>query len=382
MADALDPRILAAAECLAELPVDKRAIEEARLHHATTLRLPIEEVGKPDVSTLGEYLDLEIELPPMLVEPGLIARGAITAMIARGGKGKTSINLNKLVRWSMGRPLFDELPETLKPIQPLRSLIIENEGAPGHFQEICQRIVTCNGYTPDEVKLARENIHVWGDGGWSGLKLDDDKNLEMVDRATRETASDVLFVEPFRGLWKGEENSSTEMSNVLDSLSEIASNNSCAVIITHHERKSAPGDGGDAMDTARGSSVMEGVCAVMERWRHVKNGTQSELSWIKSRFREAPAPLRMEFVRDSWSYEYVTEDESARAVLALFIQDQDQYFSVADVAKELSDHQQTARRLLNKLTDEGRLVRTRKDSAYVFRYKPDGDSEREPLAIS
>jgi hypothetical protein len=107
----LAPETEAYAAYLAGLPSDDaRAVAEQQKRMLVLAELPDEEVGKPPVTALGDYLDNEIQLPPMLVEPGLVARGAISAMISRGGKGKTALSLNRLIRWSMGKPVFDDLP--------------------------------------------------------------------------------------------------------------------------------------------------------------------------------------------------------------------------------------------------------------------------------
>jgi hypothetical protein len=355
-----------------------------QLKQLVLAQLPDQEIGKPPVSTLGEYLDTEIELPPMLVEPGLVARGAISAMIARGGKGKTAVSLNRLVRWSMGKPLVDELPDLMKPVGPLRVLIIENEGAPGHFQTVLRTILMENDFTADEIALARENVIIWGDGGWSGLKLDDPENIALVDRAVGETNCDIVFIEPFRGLWRGDENSSTEMANVLDAISDIANRHDCAALLTHHENKSGGNENTDPMSAARGSSVMEAVAAVMERWSPVKGGRQRELSWIKARFAEAPAPVRLEFDREKWSYRHVAEEEGEREVLGLLSQFPGQYMTLAEMKDELGESYQKVRKWANALSEEGK-IKKRSDAGqmhYCYLGSESGDDETSPLAIT
>lgn len=384
MAD-LNEQTLAYGDYLVGLESDEerqRAMQQ--LQQLVVAQLPAEEVAKPPVSTLGEYLDTEIELPPILVEPGLVARGAISAMIARGGKGKTAVSLNRLLRWSMGKPLLDELPELMKPVGPLKILIIENEGAPGHFQKVLRTIIEQNDFTPEEQALARENVHIWGDGGWSGLKLDDPANIELVDRAVGETGCDIVFIEPFRGLWRGDENSATEMANILDAISDIANKHNCAAMITHHENKSGGGEANDPMSAARGSSVMEAVAAVMERWAPVKGGRQRELSWIKARFDEAPAPVRLEFDRDKWSYRFVAEEEGEREVLGFLSQFPGQYMTINEIKDELGESYQRVRKWCNALAEDDK-IKKRSDSGsinYCYTGGSAADDSTSPLAIT
>jgi RecA-family ATPase len=361
---------------------DDRSAAERQKNVLVQAQLPDEEIGKPPVSTLGEYLDREIALPPMLVQPGLVARGAVSAMIARGGKGKTAVSLNRLLRWSMGKPLFDELPDVFCPEDgPLRVLLIENEGAPGHFQKVLRTILSENNFTGDDIEKARENVHIWKDGGWSGLKMDEAEDRALVDRATQLTKADIVFVEPFRGLWKGDENSSTDMAVVLDAFSEIANKHDCGFLLTHHERKSGAGEDGDPMSAARGSGVLEAHAAVMERWRPAKGGEQRELSCIKNRFEEPYSDVRMEFDRQKWSYRYVQEAEIDRAILKHMQQFPNQWMGAKEVADELDETYAKTRRHLNKLETEERVRKTTNQNQVMYTIK-DKNGDQEGLAIT
>src|SRR4051812_28149098 len=94
----------------------------------------------PPVRTLREYLDAPIEVPPVLVEPNMVVRGGLNATIGRAGKGKTVLSLNRLLRWSSGAPFFEgwknqEGQHFYEPVDPLKVLIVENEGAAGLFHK-------------------------------------------------------------------------------------------------------------------------------------------------------------------------------------------------------------------------------------------------------
>lgn len=368
---------------LAELPEEQRKRGIKVIETLATNNAPSEEVGKPPVASLGEYLARELNEAPVLVHPGIMARGAITAMVSRGGKGKTAVSLNRIVRWAMGKPLFDELPDVMRPEGELRTLVIENEGAPGHFQKVLRTILENNDFSEEDQAKARENIFIYGDGGWSGLKLDDEANVRIVKRAVEETKPDIVFIEPFRGLWRGNENDSTEMSNVMDAFSDIANTYECAILLTHHERKSGPGDGGDPMDAARGSGVLEGHAAVMERWLPVKGGQYRELSWMKARFEEAPAPVTMQFDRERWGYDYVGEDDMTRDVAKFMSQFPESWMSVTEVANETGYPYHKVRKLLTNLKDlDPPKVASRAVEGKVhYRWKDLSDDDGGGLAV-
>lgn len=376
MSEGIDPEILAWTAYLAGLDEKERAAAVRAGRQALIAQLPDDEVGKPPIRTLGEYLDEPIDLPPMLVEPGFVARGAISLLISRGGKGKTAVSLNRLMRWSMGKPLFDAVPEVMLPTRPLKILMIENEGAPGHFQQVLDTILNKNDFTDDEKALARKNLLVWGNGGWSGLKLDDPEQFAMVRRGCEQTNPDILFLEPFRGLWKGAENDDVAMANVLDQISLLANDFELGALITHHERKSSL-DGGDPMSAARGSTVFEGHAAVMERWMPTKGHDQRELSTIKNRFNpEPPPPVRMEFDKERWGYRYVGEAEKLETIVHVLRQlAREDYLTISDVAEECGENYATTRRYLNQAAEKGYAGKRAlgQGNGYGYRYKPQPD---------
>lgn len=365
---------------LAELPTDtardqaRAAARQSRM--LATSDEELEKIGKPPIRTLGEFLDAEIEIPPMLVEPGLVARGGITALIAKGGKGKTTLSFNRLIRWAMGKPLFDELPEVMRPTDKIRSLIVENEGAGWHTQNMLNDIIGANGFSAEELAEARDNVHIWGDGGWSSLRMDDPANVELVKRGCEEIKPDIVFLEPFRLLWRGEENSSTEMMTVIEGLFEIAATYNCAIMVSHHESKGSVEDGADPMEKARGSSVFSDLGAVMERWAPVGND-QREWKLTKWRYADAPAPVRMRYDREIAGYEYVREDENVRAVMQVLAQSPGTWFDTHELRDETGETLDNVRKFANKAAEDGKVKRERAPGGgrmqYMLATSPDED---------
>ena len=377
---ASDPRLQEAAAFLATLPEEDRDKGLEIVRARTLAAAPAGEVGKPPVRNIDEYLDWEVPMPPMLVEPGLVARGAITLLVSRGGKGKTAVTLNMLTRWAAGLPMFDDLPEVLSPDEPLKSLIIENEGAPGMFQQHIRRIVA--PYTGDERQLIGENLLIWGDGGWSDMKLDEDKSINLVRRALELHKPDIVFLEPFKGLWSGDENSNVDMNNVLDRLTGLATQNNCGIILTHHERKSGAGEDGEELSAVRGASSLEGHAAVIFRWKPVQNNALRELRQIKFRFGQPIAPVRMQFDVERHGYGYVSENEKLRTIIGHMEGAPSEWYGVAELAEELGETERVIRDTLNAHTKPGakskqeeRFRRTKITGQSGWRYRLVGGSE-------
>lgn len=316
------------------------------------------------IKTLGEYLASPIEVPPELVSPYMIVRGGLHATIGRAGKGKTVLNLNRALRWAAGKPLFDGWTdddglEYLSPSRPLKILIVENEGAAGMFHRQIGIMLNSTEFLTDEDReLCRENVLIWGEGGYSGLKFDDPRKLDTVRAGVEKHEPDIMFIEPFRSLWQGEENSATEMHVVIDALVGVATDYDCACLISHHERKSGTGEGStEKMNAARGSSVLEGAVTIMENFEPVGPDEKlRELSWSKSRHSVPPTPVRMEWVANSWWYRWVPDVEVDGVILAALRRNGDEPMNLNGLIAETGEPAGKLRRRLLKLEESGKIL--------------------------
>jgi len=332
-----------------------RLIKQVQLRAASIT--PDESIGAAPIIKLGDYLDQTIEVPPRLVEPALFVRGGIFCVTGAPGKGKTSFLLNCLVAWASGRAMFPGCSQ-LVPSAPLRSLIIENEGAPGEFHRKVGIMVNKGPLTDSERKLARENVLVWGDGGYSGFKLDEIAYVEKLKRGVEEHKPDIVFIEPFHGLWSGEENSATEMRKVLDAMQDIATGHDLTIAIAHHDRKSGAYEDGDLMNVARGSGALAGAVTVMSHHRPAKDDQEREWSVSKSRHAPKPTPVRMTWDDTTQWYSWVSEESGEADVLQLLQDAGGDPCYVPDLAQQLGESQKWVRARLKKLKDEGRCKTT------------------------
>lgn len=317
------------------------------------------EAFEAPIEQLRAYLARDIPVPPILVEPALVVRGGLTCTVGRAGKGKTQMNLNRIMRWAAGIPMFDGLKNKedktiLGPTSPLKILIIENEGAAGMFHRQTGIMLHAEGWlTQEQREMVLDNVLVWGDGGWSGLKLDDQAQLDTVRAGCEKWEPDIVFIEPFRGLWKGDENSATDMALVADALSGIAADFNCGVILTHHERKSGAGEDGEKMSAGRGSTVLEGVVATMENFEIAKGGDFRELSWSKVRYGGGHVllPVRMEWQAGDWWYRHVPLDELEQSLMDELADADPEPLTVKDLVERTDEKEHTIRRNLKRLLE-------------------------------
>lgn len=362
---ASDPIVNEFAKFLAGIADEDERKRMMRQATALAMNMATDEVlaPEPPIRTLEQYLNDPIEIPPILVGSErcpIVVRGGVNGTIGRAGKGKTVMALNRMLRWCAGLPMFDTWtdPETnepyLAPLQPLKILVVENEGAGGLFHKQIGIMSSAAAYLNDEQrKLARQNMLIWGDGGYSGLKLDDDEKLNWLRSGIEKWEPDIVFIEPFRGLWNGEENSATDMAVVVDAMVAIAADYQCGVLVSHHERKSGVGDDGEKMSAGRGSTVLEGVVTVMENFEGVKNNEFRELSWSKSRHGRAPAPVRMEWDSDAWWYKHVEESDLELQIVNALRENDEEPMTVSELREITDEKEKKLRDTLNALKDKG-----------------------------
>lgn len=326
------------------------------------------------LKSMAEYLATDLPVPPELVSPYLIVREGLVCTVARSGKGKTVFNMNRLVAWAAGKPLFPTATPSLAPSQPLKSLIIENEGTAPLFQRQVRTMIERGPFTPDERKLIGENLTIWGDGGFQNLLVDDPNDRADLLLALEDKRPDILFIEPLRQLHSKNENDSQEMSKVLMDLQAIAHDFELCVITAHHERKSGGGEDGEQMSGARGSTVLEGATTAMESLRHIPEGDYAEVSWTKSRYGARPDELRMKWNDETNWYEHVPVSELEGKIIAALSASDGKALTTHSLAEAIGEKYDKTRRTANRMVENGVIARSSSGRETIFRVRTD-DSE-------
>lgn len=249
----------------------------------------------PPVRTLREYLSARVTVPPELVSPTMIVRGGVSAVVGSGGVGKTTLMLTRVLRWAAGLPWFDDVRLAYVPTKPLKTLVVENEGAGGLFHRKLHNMLANAPIDGDVIEQTLDNVLIWGDGGYSNFKLDNPESADLINTALRDTPDiDLVVLEPFSRLWSGDENSNTEMNALLSALEDLAGKHDVGVLIGHHRRKGMAGQGESVQDFARGASALEGAVTHMEFLHRTKHGW-AEVDSTKNRYSDAPGPYYLEW---------------------------------------------------------------------------------------
>lgn len=348
----LQSQVAGLGDTLKGLPYEEREKTLRQLQLIVAAGAPAEALEEPaPIRSLGDYLENPPPVPPELVTPKFLVRGGLTVTAGRAGYGKTSIHLNRLMPWAAGEPMFERLKTAFVPEKPLRILVIENEGAGGEFYKKIKTMLDHSRFDAAQRELIKKNLLIWGEGGYAGVRIDNEKSLKTVQRGIEEWEPDVVLLEPFSRIHDKNENDNSEMNQVGSVLEEMAVKYSIGIMLAHHEGKGHR-DSEEKMDRQRGASSLEGWTTFMETLEQAKGGAQRELVSTKSRYGEKPPPTRFEWKDHGW-YDYVAPERGVAEIIAELDADQPRF--VADLAEELGEHQHRIRTLLKKAEEAGQV---------------------------
>jgi hypothetical protein len=184
--------------------------------------------------------------------------------------------------------------------------------------------------------------------------IDDTKKLNGLRRGIEQWEPDLVFIEPFRSLWAGEENSATEMQVVADALVGIATDYNCGVWFAHHEKKGGFGED-DKMSAARGSTVLEGVVTVMENFGSVKNDELRELSYSKSRYEVPPPPCRLDWDQEHKWYTHIPSDQIEDEIILALQENNDEPMTVTELSDVNGETKRKLNETLKKMVKDGKV---------------------------
>ena len=179
--------------------------------------------------------------PPQLIE-GILFRGA-KMIIAGPSKSRKTWNLTDLaISVSLGRPWCGFTTRASAV------LYVNLEIARFSYRKRIRFVCAGRGFTPSD--LAR--FHVWNRRG------KDNEISQLSARLRRQAArvgADLIIIDPiYKTYGDREENSNTEMAQVLNELEKLAQDTSAAVLIAAHFPKGNL-TGRDAIDRVAGASV-------------------------------------------------------------------------------------------------------------------------------
>lgn len=193
---------------------------------------------------------LTAPLPPLdFVLPGLLP-STFGLLIAPGATGKSQLALDFATSISLGRPVAGGLFPASKPgkvvflageesdrlfAERIRSLLLlDEQGAPCLHDNLVL------------LPMAGESCTLLADGRPTAL-YDELRTISMRAR--------LIIVDPLRRMHAGDENNSSDMTNFVVAMEQLAKATGAAVIGLHHANRASAGDTA-SQNAARGSSAL------------------------------------------------------------------------------------------------------------------------------
>jgi hypothetical protein len=218
---------------------------------------------RPEVLRVLDTMHLVTTTPVPLfwLAAGVWCRGKLTMFGGREKRGKSLVQLALAVMMASGGGEIAGIE-----VKAGRVLLIDAENGE---REIHRRLRAMG--------LTAEHAHNFLVAEARGFELREHRGL--VDELAREHRADLVLLDSFRSLWRGDERDEAEVARALDPLRELAHGTETAYSLVHHAQK-----GGEEY---RGSSAIGACvdwCVMLDRDREDKDKARRRLANPLARF--------------------------------------------------------------------------------------------------
>lgn len=225
----------------------------------------------------------EPEEPIKEIVSGLLNAGTVAALVAGGGVGKTYLSIDLAMHIVLGREWLGF------PVMQGRALFIDEESGIRRMKKRLREASRAQD-APDDVPIAFTSLE--------GFDLRNPQHIEAVNWAVETSKADIVFIDALIDIIPGaDENSSSDIQPVMQTLRQIAERHQVAIVVLHHTNK----QGG-----YRGTTAIKGAV---------------DLMIVAERKEESP---RLDFVTEkardieriifSATFEYDKDEESFRFI--------------------------------------------------------------------
>jgi len=195
--------------------------EENAKNGAATVRpmaRPLSELLRPDYNDEGELLQYRF-----------LCRGAGLLLCGPTGIGKSSLSLQCMILWALGRAAFG-----IQPSGRLKSLLIQAENDDGDLAEMRDGIVAGLKLSAEETEQALANVIVAREDTRTSIAF----FVDVVRPLLAEHKPDLLVIDPALCYLGGEANAQRDVGGFLrNGLNPLLREFDCGCLLVHHTNK-------------------------------------------------------------------------------------------------------------------------------------------------
>lgn len=227
------------------------------------------EPDRPFALELDEFVASKTDAPPALIgvdDDILLPAHGLGLLVAKGGKGKTTLVLDQVFYLASGKPWLG-----FEVARPLNILMIENEGPREPFR---RKIELKRQAWPHEIT---GGIYIY-DQDWGQARINESAFVERLNDFTAEHKIDLIVADPLDTLGMEGVGSPEDTRNFIARLQSAGLFSRVAWEIPHHSRKESVRD---AVDEASGAwAGKPDTLLVLEK----QPGNRARLSFPKVRW--------------------------------------------------------------------------------------------------
>lgn len=206
------------AELAASFQAQAKALLEASTGQSTTQRMSLE-----DLMAFDRHND-----PNNLIGNRWLCKGGSLLFSAQAGCGKSTLVTSMLVNWSLGKPLWG-----IKPVKPLRIVLLQSENDQGDLGEQWQDILKDQWLTEVERQQLFENVFIYREAVKTGEAFG-----QLIEDLVKTHSADLLVVDPLLGFSGGDVSKQEFCSHFLRHiLQPCLMRTGCALVAVHHQNK-------------------------------------------------------------------------------------------------------------------------------------------------
>ena len=189
--------------------------------------------GPPEAKLLSALVRHADRDPNELLRYRYLCRGAGLLLVGPTGIGKSSLAMQAMILWAIGKSLFG-----IDTVKPLKSLLIQAENDEGDLAEMRDGVMAGLNLMPDERRLAMENVIVAREDTRTGMGF----FVAAVRPLLEQHKPDVLWIDPALAYLGGEVGSQKDVGGFLrNMLNPLLHEFGCGGIVLHHTNKPPSG---------------------------------------------------------------------------------------------------------------------------------------------